>query len=172
MTHRSVLSECSQEDFPGEIMAIMQVRARGLMKLSRSTWRQGGGGQGGELGVVPIEGQGQEVCLRQLGGPKRRVAAFPAQGADALLQGQKALVDLCPFHPGGPVCGERWGGCGPKPRRRQTPACARPRPGLTIGVGRVGPALVAGQIDEGELAVQLSARVPLPQNDLRRPRNP
>lgn len=37
LAYRNVLSVCSQESLPGEIMAIMQVRARGLIKLSRRT---------------------------------------------------------------------------------------------------------------------------------------
>lgn len=39
--HRRVLRLCSQESLPGEIMAIMHVLARGLIKLSRKTCEKG-----------------------------------------------------------------------------------------------------------------------------------
>mmetsp|Transcript_80624 Transcript_80624/g.261295 ORF Transcript_80624/g.261295 Transcript_80624/m.261295 type:complete len:330 (-) Transcript_80624:231-1220(-) len=62
--------------------------------------------------------------LRELGAAEGRVVELLVQRADALLQGQQGLVDLRAVH-------------------------AR----LAVRVERVGPALAAGQVDEGDLAV-------------------
>jgi hypothetical protein len=111
--YRKVLRLCSQESLPGEIMAIMHVLARGLIKLSRRTCEGGGriNCQGqprkrpwslfvrkGPNQVPQPQRRFKTTYLRQFRRAKGRVGALSSKGPDALLESKQAFVDFCSLH--------------------------------------------------------------------------
>mmetsp|Transcript_19888 Transcript_19888/g.62585 ORF Transcript_19888/g.62585 Transcript_19888/m.62585 type:complete len:536 (-) Transcript_19888:53-1660(-) len=104
-------------------------------RVDRVVRRRDGRGDGGDHGDAAVRShEGVAQDHRELGGAKRDVGLVRGEAADALLQGEQALVDL----------------------RGLGAQLARVRP-------RVGAALRAGQVDQGQFPDGLGAA---PQDDL------